>query len=122
MRLGLIPLWSEQFADFSVGEPISLELLQKVKHSLSLKEFCRSVNVEEDSVVQTLHLAGVSWPHDEIEVRKILLFLRVEELRKPSNLFIIVLMEALLDYFVHKVQDLINVLLSQFRCLIVERE
>jgi len=56
-----------------------------------LKEFGRGVDVQEDTIIEALNLASVSWPHDEAKVVQVTLLIVVEELGKTADLFVVLL-------------------------------
>jgi hypothetical protein len=121
LRLCVIPLRAEEIVDLLVGVAFSLELVNSIKNSLHLDKLSACINVKEDSIVQALHLAGVTWPDKETVVLYILSVpLYIEELRQLANLLVVLVVKTPLDYFSYKVHNVRKVLLPKMLCLLVE--
>ena len=87
-----------------------------------LKEFGGGVDVEEDAVVEALHLAGVAGPNLEAEVVQLTLFICIEEFGKAADLLVFLIVESSLDDLVHEVKDRQTVLFEELTLLLFKRE
>lgn len=81
-----------------------------IKHSLNpvpdsglLNEFGGSVDVQEEAIIEALYSTGVAWPHVKLVLRDLRLILSIEELRKTTELFVILLIQTVLHDFCDKV-------------------
>jgi hypothetical protein len=79
------------------------KVINSVPHGCLLNEFGGSVDIQEDTIVQALDLAGVAWPHVKPVLVNLFLVICVEELRKSPNLLVVLLIQAFLNDFVEEV-------------------
>ena len=79
------------------------ETLDLVEDGHLLEEFGGCINVEIDSVIEAFNLASVARPDDKSEMVEISLFMRVEELWKATDLFVVLFIQTLFYDLVHKI-------------------
>jgi len=79
------------------------KFINSVPNGCLLNEFGGSVDIQEDTIVQALDLAGVAWPHVKPVLVNLFLVICVEELRKSPNLLVVLLIQAFLNDFVEEV-------------------
>ena len=69
--------------------------------------------------MEAFHLGGISRPHLEVELMKLLFFMSIIEFRQPTNLFVVLFEQALFHNLVDEIKDCNNVFLSQVECLLI---
>ena len=81
----------------------------QIIYSFQAQEFGRRIYIQEDTIIQAFHRAVVSRPHDQrVNVDVNLVFV-IEESRKSSDLFVVLLIQCPFDDYGDEVKNFVHV-------------
>ena len=122
VRGRVVVLGAQLFLDFRIRIVQPFKFFNFLPHGGVLHELGRRVNIQEEAVIQALHLECVPRPHVQVE-RSLLAVVDVEELGEAADLLVVHVIEGLLHDLGDEVEDTLKVgpLPDVFR-LLIERE
>lgn len=89
--------------------PFGKKFLDLIPDSSFLHKLGRAVYIQEKSVIKAFNCTRVPWPHHQLVLVNIDLFIRSKEFRDATNLAVMLSLQANLDYFLQKVKNILNV-------------
>ena len=119
-RHRVVPLGAKLIINLVVRISLFLEVIDQIEDSPHLEELCTGIDIQENTIMEQLHLAGVPGPHDEFLISELPFFMGIEEFGKTTDLLKISIVEVSLDDFGDVVINLDGILLNKAGSLVIE--